>query len=266
MTNHKKSPSDILFAFLGNAPLLESVLEELAKAALAPQKIIQKSADIPELVDELSREPWDVFVVASFGALLPKELINMPRHGTINVHPSLLPRLRGPSPIRSAILYDEKATGVSIMFLDDKMDHGPLLAQKRVLVEPWPPRGKVLDELLAREGGRLLAQVLPLWVAGEIEAREQNHDLATYTKVFEKEDGLLDISASAYTNLLKIRAYEGWPGTYAFFTRAGKRIRVQILDAHLASGELVIDLVKPEGKKEMSYAAFLRGGAKPAHN
>ena len=158
------------------------------------------------------------------------------------------------------------------MLLDDKMDHGPILAQKRIPIAPWPPKGKMLDEVLAHEGGRLLAQVLPLWVAGEIEARPQNHDLATYCKQFEKKDGLLDLSADpcltgrrAYQNLLKIRALEGWPGTYAFFTRANKKIRVQILDAHTENSALVIDKVKPEGKKEMSYVAFLNSGARPAH-
>jgi methionyl-tRNA formyltransferase len=203
-----------------------------------------------------------VFVVASFGSILPKTLLDIPKHGTVNVHPSLLPRLRGPSPMRSAILRDEKETGVSIMLLDEQMDHGPLLAQKKVFVDPWPSRGRVLDDLLAREGGALLAKTLPLWVAGEIEPQEQNHDLATYTEKFTKEDGLLDLKDNPYRNLLKVRAFEGWPGTYALFERAGKRIRVQILDAHLDGSRFVIDIVKPEGKKEMPYEDFLRSGAK----
>lgn len=269
MTNQKKSPSDIRFVFFGNPPLEAGVLAELAKVGLQPERVVRSDENIVQLTQQLSGGEWDVFVVASFGAILPKQLIAIPEHGTLNVHPSLLPRLRGPSPIRSAILSDEKETGVSIMLLDEKMDHGHLVAQKKVSIEPWPPRGKTLDALLAREGGKLLAQVLPLWVAGKIEAREQNHDLATYTKTFQKEDGLLDLSADAYQNLLKVRAYEGWPGTYAFFTRAGKRIRVQIIDAHLdpstspRAAKLVIDTVKPEGKKEMSYSAFLNSGAQP---
>jgi methionyl-tRNA formyltransferase len=125
-------------------------------------------------------------------------------------------------------------------------------------------RGRALDALLANEGGKLLATTLPLWVAGEIEAREQNHDLATYCTVFTKEDGLLDFSADAQQNLRKIRAFEGWPGTYAFFERAGKRLRVQILDAEIKSGKLLPVLVKPEGKGEMTYEEFLRSGAKLA--
>jgi methionyl-tRNA formyltransferase len=259
MTTNPKTNST--FAFFGTAPLAAPVLAELANAGLMPARTIDSGTITQELLEELKQEKWDVFVVASFGAILPKELLDIPKHGTINVHPSLLPRLRGASPMRSAILNDDKETGVSIMLLDEELDHGPLLAQKKVAISPWPPHGKALDELLAHEGGKLLARTLPLWIAGEIEAQEQNHDLATYTRKFTKEDGLLDLKDDAYQNLLKIRAFEGWPGTYAFFERSGKKIRVQILDAHLTNEKLIIDIVKPEGKKEMPYDDFLNSGA-----
>jgi methionyl-tRNA formyltransferase len=260
MTNPKKHK----IAFFGTTPLAEGVLAELANAGFVPDLIVDSGRITAELIAELQQTPWDVFIVASFGAILPKSLLDIPKHGTLNVHPSLLPRLRGPSPIRSAILKDEKETGVSIMLLDEELDHGPLLAQKKVPIDPRPAHGKLLDGLLAREGGKLLAQTLPLWLGDEIEPQEQNHDLATYTEKFTKEDGLLDLSGDAYKNLLKIRAFEGWPGTYATFERAGKELRVQILDAHIQNNKLAIDLVKPEGKKEMSYDAFLHSGAKPA--
>ena len=144
------------------------------------------------------------------------------------------------------------------MLLDDKMDHGPIVAQKKIAVPGWPVKNSQLEALLVPEAGRLLAQILPLYVAGEIEPQPQNHDVATYSEKFSKEDGLLDLSDDPRTNLLKIKAFEGWPGTYTFFERAGKRIRVQILDAHLEGSKLVIDTVKPEGKREMPYADFAR--------
>ena len=266
----KKKINNIRFAFFGNAPLADAVLEELRDVGLEPKCVVTSTELSPEFIQKLAGESWDVFVVASFGAILPKELLNIPKRGVLNVHPSLLPRLRGPSPIRSAILNDEKETGVSIMLLDEEMDHGPLVAQKKVRVDTspdgGPAHGKMLDHLLAHEGGKLLAQVLPLWTAGKLEAKPQNHDLATYCRQFKKEDGLLDLSADPYQNLLKIRALEGWPGTYAFFTRAGKKLRVQILDAHLEGSQLIIDSVKPEGKNQMPYAAFLRSGAMPRAN
>jgi methionyl-tRNA formyltransferase len=250
------------FVFFGTTPLADGVLAELKKAGFEPARTIVSEKITPELIDGLASEDWDVFIVASFGQILPKKLLDIPRRGTINVHPSLLPRLRGPSPMRSAILNDEKDTGVSIMLMDEKMDHGPLLAQKKVRIEPWPPRGKQFDELMANEGGALLARTLPLWLKGELEAQEQNHDLATYTKKFTKEDGLLDLHDDAHKNLLKVRAFDGWPGTYTFFERASKELRVQILDAHIEGNKLMIDSVKPEGKKEMLYVDFLRSGAK----
>lgn len=263
MTKNPMKKNSARFVFFGTAPLAEGVLAGLARAGFEPERVVASEKITPAFVGELSRHKWDVFVVASFGQILPKRLIELPKRGTLNVHPSLLPRLRGPSPVRSAILNDEQ-TGVSVMLMDEKMDHGPLLAQKKIGVEPWPPRGRVLDDLLAREGGTLLAQILPLWLRGELSPQEQNHDLATYTEKFKKEDGLLDLDAVVYENLLKIRAFEGWPGTYAFFERAGKKIRVQILDAHAEGNKLAVDLVKPEGKREMRYEDFLRSGAKPA--
>ena len=200
----------------------------------------------------------DFYIVASYGKILPAELLAIPRRGVVNLHPSLLPRLRGPSPIRSAILEDEKEVGVSIMLLDDKMDHGPLIGQKKVTLPERPMRGRALDELLAREGATLLAEALPRWLSGEVEPRAQDHAQATYCKMFSKEDGLLDLAADPQQNLRTIRAFEGWPGTYAFFEKNGARIRVNILDAHIERGALVINRVIPEGKREMTYADFMR--------
>ena len=211
-----------------------------------------------------------VGIVCDYGKILPKELLDIPKHGFLNVHPSLLPRLRGASPIRTAILNNENPTGVTVMHVDEKMDHGPIIAQKKIDVPHWPVKNSELEEVLLKEGGKLLAQVLPHFVEGEIEAREQNHDVATYCEKIEKKDGLLDLPAGrqaspeeAYKNLLKIRAYEGWPGTFAFFKKGDKKIRVKITEAHLDDSSLVIDTVVPEGKREMSYEDFLRAGAKP---
>jgi methionyl-tRNA formyltransferase len=162
--------------------------------------------------------------------------------------------------VRSAILADEH-TGITVMQLDAQMDHGPIIAQKKVGSAEWPPRATEFELLLMREGGKLLAQILPDWLSDELVAQEQNHDVATYCEKIQKEDGLLDLTDDAYQNLLKIRAYEGWPGTYSFFERASKRIRAAIVDAHIEDGALVIDTVRPEGKKDMSYTDFIRSGA-----
>lgn len=283
--------SNLRYVFFGAGEIARAVLAELLQASLAPTLIVTapdrvqgrglaltpspvaalaaehgietlKPAKLDDdFIYQLSTNNYQLFLITDYGAILPKKLLDIPPRGTLNMHPSLLPRLRGPSPIRSAVLNDEKKVGVSIMLLDEKMDHGPIVAQREVEVSEWPPRGSVLDRTLSHAGGKLLAQILPLWVQGDVEARPQNHDLATYCDKFSKEDGLLDLHVDGYQNLLKIRAFEGWPGTFAYFERGGKRIRVQILDAELEGNNLVIKTVKPEGKREMSYEEFIRSGA-----
>ena len=212
---------------------------------------------------DFEKGTWDVAIVVDYGKILPKSLLAIPKKGFLNMHPSLLPRFRGPSPMRSAILKDERETGVTVMLVDEEMDHGPIVAQKKVPLAEWPLRNSELESILVPEGGALLARILPEYIAGDIHPQEQNHDVATYSEKFTKEDGLLDLSDDAYTNLLKIRAFERWPGTHAFFTRGGKTIRVGILDADIVNGRLFIHTVKPEGKNQMRYEEFLRSGAKP---
>jgi methionyl-tRNA formyltransferase len=288
-TNQKKNNP---FIFFGTGPIAATAFTEMERLGIVPSLIVTapdkpagrgrmltpspvaqwaepkgieilKPAKIDEsFLQELAEEKEslgaEVFLVIDYGKILPKRLLDMPKRGVLNMHPSLLPRLRGPSPIRSTILTDEKNTGITVMLLDEEMDHGPILAQRKIAIPQWPPKGRELDVILAQEGGKLVAEILPLWSRGEIEPQEQNHDVATYTKMFEKEDGLLDLSADPYRNLLKIRAFDGWPGTYTFMEKNGKQMRVQILDAHIANGKLVLDRVKPEGKNEMSFADFVR--------
>lgn len=285
----------IRFAFFGTPELAVIVLNELESAGLRPELVVTapdkpqgrgmkltpsavalwaKARQIETLKPEsftdeslslLHRDEWDLFIVAAYGKILPKTILDMPHRGTLNVHPSLLPKLRGPSPIQSTILTDDHDTGVSIMLLDEKMDHGPIVAQSKVPTFEWPPHGSKLHDALAHAGGKLLASVVPSWVDQKIEAKKQDHELATFCKKITKEDGLIDlVHGDPYHNFLKIRAFEGWPYAYTYFEREGDKIRVLILDAHMsADGALFIDTVKPQGKKQMAYADFLQSGAKP---
>ncbi|MBC7836619.1 methionyl-tRNA formyltransferase [Acetobacteraceae bacterium] len=206
---------------------------------------------------ELSNTDWDVFLVASYAKLIPKDILEMPRRGALNVHPSLLPKFRGPSPILSAILENERATGVSIMQMVPVMDAGPIVAQAKVELEEvaWPPRGSVFEELLAKEGGSLLAEVLQPWIAKEITPEVQDESRATYTKKFTSEDARIDLKGDAHTQLLKIRAFDKNPRAY-FLTPEGKR--VIITEAEIKDAVLELLRVIPEGKKEMSYSDFIR--------
>jgi methionyl-tRNA formyltransferase len=284
----------IRFVFFGTPELATVVLDALESAGYLPALVVttpdqkknrgmQLTASpvkqwankrgietiAPETLDDstveiLRSKNCDLFIVIYYGKVLPKIILNIPLRGTLNIHFSLLPRWRGTSPVRAAILNDDRGIGTSIILLDEKIDHGPVIAQKNIVVPEWPPRAQEMEMLATRESAKLLIEILPSWLAGDIQAHEQNHDVATYCPTITKEVGLLNLSDDPYKNLLKVRAFDTTVGTYTFFERNGKKIRVGILDAHLENGSFIIDTVKPEGKKEMRYAEFLRSGAKPA--
>ena len=213
-------------------------------------------------VAELANTEWDVFVVAAYAKLIPKAMLDIPKHGCLNIHPSLLPKFRGPSPALSAILADERATGVSIMQMAEKMDAGPVVAQAKVELEEetsqepgWPMRGSEFEELLATEGGNLLAEVLPFYIKGEITPEAQDESKATFTKKFTDADALIDFSQDARKNYLKIKTFDKGPRAYMLVD--GKRVIIK--DATFQNNELTITRVIPEGKKEMAYSQFLQG-------
>ncbi|MDB5224533.1 MAG: Methionyl-tRNA formyltransferase [Candidatus Adlerbacteria bacterium] len=240
------------------APAPTKVWAEARGITVVTPATLRDPAAAEDLMDILANTDWDVFVVAAYAKLIPKHILDIPRRGCLNIHPSLLPKFRGPSPALSAILADERTTGVSIMLLDEQMDHGPVIAQGRIVLDEadWPPQGSVFEDLLATEGGNLLAEAMPDWIAGTIEAEPQNEDEATFTKKFTDADALIDLAGDPRTNLLKIRAFDKGPRAY-FVTPSGKR--VIITAAHTENDVLVIDTVIPEGKKEMPYSDFMRG-------
>ncbi len=212
-----------------------------------------------KVVEDTTKIEPDLGVAVAYGKIIPKELINTPKHGILNLHASLLPKYRGSCPIENAILNDEKENGSTIIKIDEKMDHGPIISKVPVSVSDWPPKSFELGEILVKEGARELARIIPLWVEGKIKPEIQDESIATYTKKIAKEDGLIDLSGDPYENFLKIRAYDGWPNAYFFAERSGKKIRVIIKDAEFKNGELKIIRVIPESKKEMNYGDFLKG-------
>ena len=221
---------------------------------LQPQKLRDES-----LIEQLVARKDDLYIVAAYGKIIPQSILDIPKKGTLNVHPSILPLFRGPAPIQYQILKGVPKVGVSIMLLDAKIDHGPILTQK-VLPMPKPlPTGEVLEEILAHVGGKLLADILPQWMNGAIETQEQEHDGATFTQMIKKQDGLLNLKSNAEENYRKIKAFTPWPSTYFFTTRGDREIRVRVTNAELKNNELIITRVIPEGKKEMDYQDFLRG-------
>lgn len=275
------------YAFFGTPMVAVWVLEELETAGMLPAVIVTapdrpagrgmqlqkpevkvwaEAHGIPVLqpeklddafVSELATYACDVFLVAAYGKILRDNILTLAPHGCLNVHPSLLPKYRGAAPIEAQLLADEKDVGVSLMQMDAEMDHGPIIAQERIEVAGWPVMRSALSELLARAGGRLAAASLPGWITGTIVSTPQQHDLATYTRKTEKEDGLIDPNGNARENYLKYCAYEGWPGLYFFVQKNGAQLRVKITKASYANDTFTIEEVIPEGKRAMPYAQFL---------
>lgn len=280
------------FAFFGTPHIARTVLDELEAAGYTPALVVTNpdaqvgrkhvltpppvkvwasernipviqpaSLKNPTTLPELTDSSWDFFVVAAYGKIMPQWVLDLPTHGTFNVHPSLLPRLRGASPIRSAILNDERETGVTIMLMDAQMDHGPILVQEPANIEPteWPVPGTVLDERLARQGGQLLARTIALYCRGEIIPREQDHAAATFcTKITKDMAELvldphhLPTGSLAYQYLLKVRAFDGWPET--FFMHNDKRVKIK--GAEIINDVFTPIRVVPEGKSEMAFTDY----------
>ncbi|MDO8481523.1 MAG: methionyl-tRNA formyltransferase, partial [bacterium] len=193
------------FAFFGTPELATVVLDTLESAGYMPALVVTTpdkkkgrgmklasspvkqwadkrgvEAVAPEAIDStmakmLRSKNCDMFIVIYYGKILPKEILDIPARGTLNIHFSLLPRWRGTSPVRAAILNDDRSIGTSIILLDEKIDHGPVIAQKKLAIPEWPPRAQEMEAIATRESARLLIEILPSWLAGEIEAREQSH-------------------------------------------------------------------------------------------
>ena len=219
--------------------------------------------------------------MAALGRILPQEILDIPRFGCLNIHPSLLPEYRGPSPVATAILEGEQVTGVTIMLMDAGLDSGPVLSQREVHVSAEDTTGS-LTVRLAQVGAQLLLEKLPLWLEGEIKPQPQQEDKASYTRSIDKGDGDINWSLPALELWRRVRAFNPWPGCYTWWH--GKRLRVNSavpLDAEksgeegkvialpqmstakvgVETGKGVLGLlqVQLEGKKEVSAEEFDRG-------
>ena len=211
----------------------------------------------PEKLDEqftskLETRTYNLFVVVAYGKIIPEEILNMPKLGSINIHYSLLPKYRGASPVESAILNGDTETGISIQKMAFKLDSGDMLAQEKVKISP-DEKTPDLRKRLIKIGAELLVKILPEFTAGKIKLIPQNGSLASVCKKIKKEDGLVNLATEPPSALYnKFRAYASWPRT--FFFKDGKRII--ITDAILQDNQFVIKKVLPEGKKEVSWEDF----------
>ncbi len=224
----------------------------------------------------------EVIVVAAYGLFLPPTVLAAPAHGCLNLHPSLLPRHRGPSPVVTAILEGDTVTGISLMLLDAGMDTGPIIAQQERPIAPTDTAESLTGELF-RQGAALLLESLPDWVAGRITARAQEESLATVTRKVERADGQARWELSAAGLERRCRAYTPWPGLYTHWgeqvlklvavaalpaaaspkARPGLVVALNLPDMPAgigaAEGVLGLKTLQLEGRRAVGAAEFLRG-------
>ena len=218
----------------------------------------------------------EVVVVAAYGLFLPPETLEVPPLGCLNIHPSLLPRYRGPSPVVTAILNGDEETGVTIMKLDEGMDSGPILAQERVSIDEEETT-PVLTRRLFDLGADLLVDTLPRWSSGKIQATPQDESRATFTSLVKKEDGEIDWIDDAARIARMVRAYEPWPGTFTYWdgrllkilgatSMAGDAQPSQVValnDGRIGVGTgdglLAVSNLQSEGRRPSDAQDFVRG-------
>ena len=168
----------------------------------------------------------ELIIVAAYGKMLPKEILEIPKYGCLNIHPSLLPKYRGPSPVISTLADGVQETGVSVILMNEEMDAGPILAQKNVTILKNENSEKLTSRLF-QIGAYELSKILDQWVKNELIPIPQNETDATFTKLITKSDGEINWKFPAYKISLLIRAYHPWPGTYTTW----KGLNLKILDA-----------------------------------
>ncbi len=236
-----------------------------------------------ELAEVLKNLKPDVCILVAFGEIIKKEILSIPKFGFVNIHPSLLPKYRGASPVQAAILNGDKKTGISIMVLDEQMDHGPIIAQKEMPVAD-SDNSEILHQKLAEAGSQLLLETLPKYFSGEITPVAQNHAKATFTKIITRQDGQINWQNSAIEIERQFRAFYPWPGVFTAW--AGKRLKIvnlsvvegnlepklppgtifltqnQDLAVACGRGAVLLKTVQLEGKKETAGKDFARGYSK----
>lgn len=248
--------------------------EKLALQILQPKKLHDPSA-----IEELAALEPDLIVVAAYGQILPPAVLELPAHGCLNVHASLLPRHRGAAPIQWAILEGDAETGVTLMQMDKGLDTGEMVATKCTPIHP-EDNAQTLHDRLAEIGAKLLSEKLSDYLAGKLSAQPQPKEGVTYAQKIEKIDGQIDWTQPAARIERQIRALTPWPGAFTSLPTEKQR-RLKITEANVSEasgsagmvlgadssgiiiacgeGTLILQTIQREGAKKMTAAEFLRG-------
>lgn len=259
--------------------LKETPIKKVAKELNLHIETPSRLEHLDEVIKDINPA---VLVVTDYGAMIQPSTLAIPEKGVINIHPSLLPKYRGPSPIQSTLLNGDETTGTTFMLIDEKMDHGPILAQFKHQLEPNVSAVQLKQDL-AKLSALHLPKILNEYLEGKIIPQPQQHELATFCKLIKKTDGLIVDSDTVSQVKNKIRAFQPWPGVWINQETHGKTLRVNILELgdkilleqtsnkptlytqdkelylRLSDGAIVIQSLKPEGKKAMTASEFLNG-------
>lgn len=259
--------------------LQPSPVKQLALGAGLPVLQPLKARE-ENFIAELRALQPDLIAVAAFGQILPKAILELPRWSCLNVHTSLLPKYRGASPIQSAILNGETETGVTIMKMDVGLDTGDILAQSTTPIRD-EDNAATLHDRLAQLGAELLVQTIPDYVAGKIQPRPQQHELATHVAKIKKEDGRIAWQQPARAIWNRIRAFTPWPGAFTFLPAQPQPLLLKLWEAEVVTGQgtageilladktgivvacgekaLHVTQLQREGGRRMSAQEFLAG-------
>ena len=251
-------------------PPVKTLALELGIPVMQPEKL-----RLPEAMEQLRDWSPELIVVAAFGQILKKDVLDMPPYGCINVHASLLPRWRGAAPINAALLHGDEETGVTIMQMDAGLDTGPMLSQRSIRLTREDTAGSVFEKL-SRLGADLLLETLPDYLSGKLTPVPQPEEGITYAPMLRKEEGRLDFTHDVYELERRVRGFNPWPGAFMDFDGATLKVHRAHVQAGNASagqrlvyqnqpgvgargGILILEEVQPAGKKPMSGKSFLAG-------
>jgi methionyl-tRNA formyltransferase len=283
---------NIRFAFFGTGNFAKGILTEIKSRGLIPSLVVT-SPDAPAgRKHELTASPvklwamenkipliqpetlknfsidgsFELFLVADYGKIIPRSVIDIPRLGTLCTHQSLLPKYRGTSPIQYAIRNGDTETGVSIMMIDEKVDHGKILAQEKEAIHN-NDTSSTLAERLSKVGGRMIAEIFEHLDESIKNAKVQNEDEVTFTKLINSKDAFIEkeivlgntTKENAVSAERLVRAMNPEPIAWTELNVNGKELRIKILSAKIVDEKFVPEIIQPAGKKEMKWQDFLRG-------
>ncbi|HPN54467.1 MAG TPA: methionyl-tRNA formyltransferase [Candidatus Moranbacteria bacterium] len=260
-------------------PLVKKIAQEKNIPVFQPEKIDEAA------VEQIKDLKADLIIVAAYGKILSPAVLNIPGFGCINVHASLLPKYRGPSPIQNALINGEKETGITIMLMDKGIDTGDILAQKTVLIEPGDDNLALLNKL-SEVGAEMLLETIPLWIERKIQPQPQDNSKATMCQLIERNDGYVNWTDDSEDIHNRYRALAPWPGIFCYWKKDNERLRLKLVSIEKQSinpqqkhiegevfeiadeigvqtgnGIIILKEIQQEGKMPINVREFINGHA-----